>query len=1307
MFSILTLLCIWNHFTEYLATQNPPIARNSSEVHLATSTWDTSFTTPCRPSSSFAATGWSSFRRSSTSPCSSTSSTSNGEECSQEDQTASVEMQVLCQSGFRQRCFTPHLLEPLEHCRRCEFPPSRSCCPSSKGCCPSRFLTLDMGDLAWRRCLNTEAEKAFSQHQPQGQASCQSRERQRSQSSTQPISTWTRHLCDKFRLRISFLVFFTTTWSHTTCPMGTGSQGRGTFSSSGRKWTVASCEEAISRSLQSSARHTLGSGEVRACHAEAQGDDPGGIDGHYSHLRRRERSLCCRAGSTRCSSSPLVEAPGIQRGTLGVAASRLREAEQTISRDGRNSQISLRRSSNSKPNSQSESWQLGCSSNTNRCHTKCCRGQKRIGIARENQQDLAELLEVSCGQSTYPGRRRCGRSHSCGESSQAHSRAFRFVKLGSVTGRLRRSVRAPNLHVHWADGYDAAADHHGVHDRPQQEQTSTPDRPLHSICLSQDCTYTWEAIADAGWMASLCLRSTTTDEIQRLRSLLSSPSDPQQDVPPQSLTRCDLHLLDEEPCHSIHDRYHRFQQPKYCHILYRCLMEFGQVACEDEGPILQVMTWLLHGHGPRTQIHPRRLRLDRWFMNWKDDIYKLWTGQIDDSQPFQVYIVQSVLPQHPAFEEYIHVLIVQEPAPLDIAIMRTCIFDSPGHDAIGLTLSAAFSRPIVSHSDLVRQFDIEPHCILRDCTFQSDTTFLHPGSTARMPLQDGQCVHGHLAPFDGPNEIERDDSVLMQTFINDPTGQDMLRLTQLMPRWEQPIPEPAGPPDNDDGTQNNDDLSDHDDPGDNGDEADLDDLLQTDSEQGAQDFSYLYRKTHGSRVAILYETEYDNLLLEVANVWNRNPDEVRDLHAVAVLPERVPEHAHCYITEMQGDRTHSPLDKLILVDVEFCYSDPARSMRFDRRVRVIPALLTRFRLLYMCHLSHHCLLEHERRIVFHNGNAWKLQDQTLHQIHDGDYLRIVAPPSEEHEETSALCWRRQKRINPDLITDDEIGSCCDEEGEAHDEHAAFQIACWTDAPAKHRSEDEVDDPVDTFVTHIDAAPEPPALPLPLRDVPHEDAVRDELYQLWDTHGAIENEDEGKVLYVHTWFLNHELHPECWESRTVRLCPHPMLWLLQIANERRDLYNPAIIAMWDIVRPGPPAHAWETAAPIHITLQQQRLPRLTSILISVMDNSQEYPQWHSHARALEGPSGKTMALHMLQFQDRCFPELSSIQCVVLHNAQEITDDGPLIPAHGHGLLIILNDRTVRTAHAHRDAFDEQAHPEEVSLLQRPDPTGLAA
>ena len=844
---------------------------------------------------------------------------------------------------------------------------------------------------------------------------------------------------------------------------------------------------------------------------------------------------------------------------------------------------------------------------------------------------------------------------------------------GSAAGCLRNPARVPkNLSVSWDDGYVPGndVDHNG----PLLATSSSLDRPIHSMERCESCSFEFEALGDASWMAALTFFQDAGDELQQFARLLSSPQ-PQTMMISPPLARCSLNLLDDEPCTSIHDRLHLMQQPRSSHILYRLLHEQGIVEFTDEGPVLYVMSWFLHGERRRSSNAPRRIRLDRWFMNWQNDIRQTWIDRMDADQPFDVYVVFHAMPQHPNFDEHLHIIVVQRPRHHDRAALFACLFAGNDERVIGITLTARLCAPLLGYDELVQHFEVVPHCSFRDCAFMSDDTFIHFGSPVRMLIRHGLCIQGRVGPVPPDDVVD-----LMQTWASDPLDQDMLRMTQLMPQWEHPIPAQQ---DQHHAQDDNADAPDTPDPS-HDDGLDIDDLV-TDHDDDERPSDHLYRKTHGHRVTRLDDVSYENMLLDAAQVWNRPPETVIDLFQTAVTPERLASDTRCFITEFEDDRTNPHTDKLLLVDVEFYFDNPQSGALRDRRVRVLPALLSRFRLLHTCHVSHHCMLEDDRCIVFFNHEPWKLQDLGFKRVHDGDYIRILLPPSQMDSDTVHLVWTRQKRIHPELVTEDERGSCSEEDEDA-DHSSMFQCHDL------QLSDDEITHPA---VLILDAEPLQPMPAL----VPHDPAFHNDLHYLWEHDGAVESVEEGRVLYVHTWFLNHESYPLCQQSRTVRLGPNPTLWFAQLTHEWRDLYNPAQAVHWNIVQPGPPAHAWDTTNPIHILIQQQRLPSFASILISMMDNSAEYPRWISHARALTGPIFKSLLIAMLHLDTRCHPALSPIQCVLLHGHHSLDDDTLHYCEHGQGFLLILNDLMVRRAHAAQASIPDHPQDDDVSMLQR--------
>ena len=84
--------------------------------------------------------------------------------------------------------------------------------------------------------------------------------------------------------------------------------------------------------------------------------------------------------------------------------------------------------------------------------------------------------------------------------------------------------------------------------------------------------------------------------------------------------------------------------------------------------------------------------------------------------------------------------------------------------------------------------------------------------------------------------------------------------------------------------------------------------------------------------------------------------------------------------------------QLILVDVEF--HPPAPRHDFERIRMPIYALqfMTAIGFIRSMYLIPYCQYAHLPCFLWQNGVYWSLEDEALHQIHNGDYLRVVVPP---------------------------------------------------------------------------------------------------------------------------------------------------------------------------------------------------------------------------------------------------------------------------------------------------------------------------
>ena len=793
----------------------------------------------------------------------------------------------------------------------------------------------------------------------------------------------------------------------------------------------------------------------------------------------------------------------------------------------------------------------------------------------------------------------------------------------------------------------------------------------HSIEQTDECIFPFETIADAHWLHEICLCHDTAVELTQFEERVGDSS-----------LSSDVRADSSSHCLSFRDHHVLRTFPKQFQHLHRIVQEHGTVQNVDDGPTLDIATWFVHGNNQQFCTQPRRLRLDSDFRQWRDHFRRLWHDRLDPDD-FDIHIVHPTPPAHHdvPLTELIHVIICQA-VPLDsCAILTVTVFDGP---IMGIFLAATMCARISTYHSLTADFRMIPHCTLRDCVFQSSDTLLHAQSTAQMYLTTGDMVRVNVAPMpaDDGSDDEDDTASLMQTFDNDPLSQDAMRLNQLMPQWERPIPVDAPEADDDDPIST--DGSMHSDENDH----DLDQLLEV--EHGyVSDFpeDHLYRRTSHHREAHLPNDNYDDMLHDAAIIWNRQPGEVVHLHYVHYPLAS----GRSYITEFMNDRSPDSTDQFILVDVVFYYAAVEHEPLYDRRVRLLPQVMSRFNMLWHNHVSHHCLLENHQCLVFVNGERWPAHIPDIRRFHDGDYVKILLPPSDVNPDTAQLVWQRQRSVNIALTTDDEMCSMTDEE----DDFALFQISAepkwqWPTAP-------DLETP--SILTSAESRRSTLLncgnLVAPL---PHHE-FWDQVLEVFHKHSAVEREDEGPILYVHTWFLDHVRFLHCHTSRPVRLTDDPTGWKKQMSDVWMDYYLQDLTIHFDMVNPLPLPSAWEAAPPVHILLQQQRQPHLRSVLLSHIDSSAHMYEWHHQAHVLPAVVVKDDVIRVMRFESRCFPAIVPLQCVLRQGENEIEASIPYACTNGDNLRLLLNDVMVRNVFSSRLVPLEDDHEvDTVNLLQ---------
>ena len=101
---------------------------------------------------------------------------------------------------------------------------------------------------------------------------------------------------------------------------------------------------------------------------------------------------------------------------------------------------------------------------------------------------------------------------------------------------------------------------------------------------------------------------------------------------------------------------------------------------------------------------------------------------------------------------------------------------------------------------------------------------------------------------------------------------------------------------------------------------------------------------------------------------------------------------------------------------------------------------------------------------------------------------------------------------------------------------------------------------------------------------------------FDFHSAIELQEEGAVLYVHTWFLDAEVSSHCPASHPVRLPADRRQWRSTLLAVWQDHIHPLFEVDINFVHPQPPFLPWNQYA-IHLLLSQRTAPDHAVVLLS--------------------------------------------------------------------------------------------------------------
>ena len=252
-------------------------------------------------------------------------------------------------------------------------------------------------------------------------------------------------------------------------------------------------------------------------------------------------------------------------------------------------------------------------------------------------------------------------------------------------------------------------------------------------------------------------------------------------------------------------------------------------------------------------------------------------------------------------------------------------------------------------------------------------------------------------------------------------------------------------------------------------------------------------------------------------------------------------------------------EKLVLVDIELHASasgqNAVQAPRIMRQVhKVVPTLL-RSQLLQIIRVSAYCEWRALDCLVQCNRVFWPITDYGPKRIMHGMYFRIVIPPPPDASWEIGHTLRVFQDV-ADLFDFPEAGRIAAEVLQNTYTATAHQEPTQQTSPAPCIETKGAD--LGSYDIDVPTMYAPRAYRRRLYP-PHDGSVDwlIDLGQIFSDQAQAEAFEDELMLYVQTWFVNHDRHPTCRRPRPLRLERQSVTWIDDFRQLWRDLLDPQI------------------------------------------------------------------------------------------------------------------------------------------------------
>eukprot|EP00435_Cladocopium_sp_Y103_P046037 s104_g13.t1 len=171
-----------------------------------------------------------------------------------------------------------------------------------------------------------------------------------------------------------------------------------------------------------------------------------------------------------------------------------------------------------------------------------------------------------------------------------------------------------------------------------------------------------------------------------------------------------------------------------------------------------------------------------------------------------------------------------------------------------------------------------------------------------------------------------------------------------------------------------------------------------------------------------------------------------------------------------------------------------------------------------------------------------------------------------------------------------------------------------------------------------------------------------IHNAFQDAATLTSEDVEPTRKIETWFLDHHIFPQCFQSRVLHLTPSFDQWEQQILHEWRDKIDPSQQVEFDIVRPHP--EDAEDGAIIQIILTQRAQPGYSSLVISIYDSAYDNGRPHSYAAVLGHRVSLRIVAVATEFEEFCQPSHRPTDCSLWIEDLQILPHQFVATRHGY-------------------------------------------